>query len=1217
MASSVTSSRYTAGDEGLGYSLYESEDGTGTLEVDNLKVRRQMSIAELEVRKKTYTSGNLSLGKAGNTIFAVKSFRQDGTPIADMVFAVGGAAIAVQDGSVTVLGKVSENETPSWYRCYFLRTDGERTVDNCWKAGDQAKCQTSNLTEGTTHNAANRYYWRLVVGKGTETLEDGREYHYVDLSNEESPVVEMPMIIKGEALAFYGKEDDMPDWDGITARYNLVPKAGDVYLYAHEDGAGTQPEVITYTTDTEYTVLVPEQDDIYRTADGRYYSADLDYNGDLWIETTAAAQVLQGYDPSADNDAPMTGDDIAQEGNQVDKGRQGLLVIDADDGISKYRGIDGFTYEGKRRQHIGDTVELEVNRLTIVSEAPDGTPEEHRVPCYMGAWTARPYPYYSQVDCDGSIWLCTRPAGATVADRPQDGSAVWHKQVGRGEKGDKGEQGNAVSSYTFFRYSDDGGQTFTAAKPWAETGEYGNGRNLYIGKRACEFNGIPNQYSFALPEGVVNAVSGQKVTLSAYVEGENLNDPSVSHYMVDLYFKFADGTGVWSNFNKNAQFKNADTIPGMRYSRTIDLSGHVLTEISHTNISLSKREGEPLASGVRLVIKDIKIEIGDTATEYTPAPEDQQFGLTTGAWLGVAAWDRPYPPMEASAYSWSEVKGTDGQSAEIYRLRAGTEKAQVDGSGNLTVNLSYQIEHVRGATTKMEDASASGMKVRYRGDTGTPADTVMGYGDTPSASYVLEDYTHVPHPDYIIVELLNKDGNVLDRRTVPVTFSAVAALDINGQVGEISARVQGMAGGGRNLLKGTAFEREHPDWFELRGGAPIWPSVKHGGHNSVDCSLTGMTGDMYKGAYFRAEVEPGKKYTASVWSHGDPASFDKDAVIEVSYAADTQGGRTILATESIRPSELRVWQRFHKTFTVPQGVYEIEVNFFNIRNGGMQIAEPMLTSGNMLVDWQPAPEDAEAFLTELKMSITNLSLSITDLKTGLEAVGIHLFSTERPNIRFVGNSVAYYDTTGKMFMSQGVGPGGEVYFIIYDKDGVTPLYNLGRMGMQQIIGHATPYSMEESNRLGPIPPGTVLTAVELWSDLQTTQYGTLRHTSWLYTEAYTLDGQGGRLYQYGGVYNGMYDSPAVDGDNKPTGNRLPEDGQGAYIGVWDTSDPSGHLHSTAIVYNYPNEEGKAAERLKVSLLKDYYGAGQDRYLLSLNGGDYTEQMTVPLIAIRP
>ncbi|SFF96349.1 hypothetical protein SAMN05216383_1031, partial [Prevotella sp. KH2C16] len=78
VASSVTSSRYTAGDEGLGYSLYESEDGTGTLEVDNLKVRRQMSIAELEVRKKTYTSGNLSLGKAGNTIFAVKSFRQDG-----------------------------------------------------------------------------------------------------------------------------------------------------------------------------------------------------------------------------------------------------------------------------------------------------------------------------------------------------------------------------------------------------------------------------------------------------------------------------------------------------------------------------------------------------------------------------------------------------------------------------------------------------------------------------------------------------------------------------------------------------------------------------------------------------------------------------------------------------------------------------------------------------------------------------------------------------------------------------------------------------------------------------------------------------------------------------------------------------------------------------------------------------------------------------------
>jgi hypothetical protein len=337
VASSITSSRYAAGDEGLGFSLYEDEDGTGNLVIDNLKVRKKMSVAELEVRKKTYTSGNLSIGKAGNTIFAVRPYRHDGTPIGDMAFSVGGEVIAVQAGSVEVLGEQTENEPPAYYRCYFLRTDGERTVDNCWQACDQAKCQTDNLVEGTTMNAANRYYWRLVVGKGTETLEDGREYHYVDLSNEE-----------------------------------------------HVEVGG---------------------------------------------------KTCTGYDTSAENDAPMTGDDIAQEGNQTDKTRQGLIVIDSEEGISKYSGIDSFSYEGKRKQHIGDTVEMEVNRLSIISEAPDGTPEEYRVPCDMGAWTARAYPYYTRVSKDGSLWLCLNPAGATAADVPSDGSSVWEKQVSKGDRG--------------------------------------------------------------------------------------------------------------------------------------------------------------------------------------------------------------------------------------------------------------------------------------------------------------------------------------------------------------------------------------------------------------------------------------------------------------------------------------------------------------------------------------------------------------------------------------------------------------------------------------------------------------------------------------------------------------------------------------------------------------------------------------------------------------
>lgn len=755
--SSVTSSRYVSGDEGNGYALYEDENGIGTLEVDILKVRKKMIAQELEVRKKTYTSGNLSIGKAGNTIFAVRPYGADGSPISDKVFSVAGMVIAVRKNSVQVLGRKAKGGIPAYYRCYFLRTDGERSVDNCWEICDQAKCQTNNLVESTTMNAANRYYWRLVVGKGTETLEDGREYHYVDLSNEETPTIEILPVIRGESKALVAP-GYAAEWDEVASNIHLTPKAGDVYLYAHEDGPGSEPEVIIYTSDTEYTITVPLQDDVYRTADGKLYYADLDYNGKLWIETHPEQRVLKGYDTSTDNDAPMTGDDIAQEGNQTNPARQGLIVIDAEEGISKYKNIDSFSYEGKRKQHIGDTVELEANRLTIVSEAQDGTPEEYRVPCYMGEWTARAYPYYAQVDCDGSLWLCFNPTGAKKTDRPKDGSRAWRKQVSKGEGIDvKGSVPNASS----------------------------------------------------LPTGAQ--------------EG-------------DCYI--TDDDGHMRRWN-GTEWKDLGQIKGM--------------------------------------------------------------------------------------------DGKNGRDAEVYRLVPLTERAVVGADKRLVASLAYRIEHVVGNTIT-EVPATQDLRVRYQGDRNVPAPTYMSSGDKPSVSYTLEEYPAVAHPDALYVELVNAKDEVLDRRVIPVTFSTLAALDINGRLGTISAKVQGMTVGGRNLLRGTAFRKEVPGWFKLRSEAVIDKDRKHNDHNSVDCSATGQTENTYKGVFFTAAVEQKKVYTVSVWVHGDPDTIDKDAYIEVFYT-DSHGQRQPVALRSIKPTAAGAWQRFSETFIVPSGVSEIACNFFNVCNG--------------------------------------------------------------------------------------------------------------------------------------------------------------------------------------------------------------------------------------------------------------------------------------------
>lgn len=92
----------------------------------------------------------------------------------DEVDHVGGQII-LTDASC-VADKVAEKE--EYYRVYFRAKDGEgRKVYNQWRVGDQAYCQIFNIDKGDTEDFTNRYYWRLVVGVGSDD-----EFHYIDLS---------------------------------------------------------------------------------------------------------------------------------------------------------------------------------------------------------------------------------------------------------------------------------------------------------------------------------------------------------------------------------------------------------------------------------------------------------------------------------------------------------------------------------------------------------------------------------------------------------------------------------------------------------------------------------------------------------------------------------------------------------------------------------------------------------------------------------------------------------------------------------------------------------------------------------------------------------------------------------------------------------------------------------------------------------------------------
>ena len=240
-----------------GFDLYMGEDGKSHLYIDYLTARTKFFAASAEVRKVSYSGGTTLFSNAGSTIMKV---------------------VDVLNDSKVVIA----------YKCYALADDGTTKTMNWWHPGMMALCQTFNVKAGDTANLANRYYWRLVVGVGQETLSDGKLYDYVILSNKKT---------------FVGNEAVVPIGSTQVIGWNGQPLVfGNVAI-----------EVVSYGGMQSFATVVADYEGLTNDESG----------------TAIASRVFYGYEPSADGgepDAPMPYDVIVQAGDQVQWGKYGNLI---------------------------------------------------------------------------------------------------------------------------------------------------------------------------------------------------------------------------------------------------------------------------------------------------------------------------------------------------------------------------------------------------------------------------------------------------------------------------------------------------------------------------------------------------------------------------------------------------------------------------------------------------------------------------------------------------------------------------------------------------------------------------------------------------------------------------------------------------------------------------------------------------------------------------
>lgn len=132
-----------------GFGMWIDENGRSHVQVDFFEALVKAVYRQLEVRHMIGISGD-QMQSASTSIL------QDAIPL-------------------------TENDIVKGWKCHLKTDDGTTQTFNTWVAGDQIYCQTHNLREGLTENAANKTYWRVVTEVAQKT---DKEDAYVIISNE-------------------------------------------------------------------------------------------------------------------------------------------------------------------------------------------------------------------------------------------------------------------------------------------------------------------------------------------------------------------------------------------------------------------------------------------------------------------------------------------------------------------------------------------------------------------------------------------------------------------------------------------------------------------------------------------------------------------------------------------------------------------------------------------------------------------------------------------------------------------------------------------------------------------------------------------------------------------------------------------------------------------------------------------------------------------------
>ena len=359
-----------------GFSIEKEKSGKYHAFITNLTIWGKAIFHELEVRKLSYSGGNIYLSGAGSKLIRV-------VPVKQSVSAAG----------VKTWVETTEDdaECVGW-KCYLLADNGTTATMNYWQEGDQVRCQTMGeiVAGGTYADASNKSYWRTIPDGGVSTQNEKiyrtkTETYLDEDGNEQTREVQVELydgqafawIVIGkhsEAIDGYKTEDDAPEETrGIPAESDTIVLDGN----RHRNGSGVYDK-----TDRQNVIV---------------------------LETTG------DYAPRIACFANIT--EYKHTFTKTVNGEKKEVSLSVFETSPK----GGTKINSSRFEWISD----DGSTINIIN--------------YRGDWVStNKYHKNDQVNHNNAVWVCVANSGVDVTDEPSDDTNYWKKVLvgGKGEKGD-------------------------------------------------------------------------------------------------------------------------------------------------------------------------------------------------------------------------------------------------------------------------------------------------------------------------------------------------------------------------------------------------------------------------------------------------------------------------------------------------------------------------------------------------------------------------------------------------------------------------------------------------------------------------------------------------------------------------------------------------------------------------------------------------------------